>query len=52
MKCTIENLELILRTVQEWHVDEQQGADFGQFDDESDLLHAVESTIEQIEEQD
>ena len=52
MKCTIKNLDLVFRTIKEWHQDNQSGADFGQFDDESDLLHAVQSTIEQLEEAD
>ncbi len=51
MKCTIENINLVFDKVSEMHFDSQTGADFAEFDDESDLLTAFERVIEWIEEE-
>lgn len=51
MKCTLDNVEKVFRTINDHHADAQTGADFGQFDNESDLLTAVERVISMIEEE-
>ena len=50
MKATSKNIERVFQLLKEQHAGNFQGADFGQFDDESDLLSALESVIEQIKE--
>lgn len=52
MKATLENIKKVTTLLNEWHSDNFGGGDFGQFDDESDLLHSVKSIIEQLEEED
>ena len=47
MKCTLENLELVLNTIQESHEDNQRT---GEYDNETDLLDAVKRTIEGLTE--
>lgn len=50
MKCTTENIEKVFRTLLAQHVDNTgASADFGQFDDESDLVSAVKNVIDQLE---
>ena len=52
MKCTIKNLELVFKLIQDNHIDNDAGgADFAEYDDESDLLGAVERAVEMIEEE-
>jgi len=50
MKATIKNINKVFNLLTEWHIDNQAGADFAQFDDESDLEDAVKSVIEQLKE--
>ena len=45
MKCTINNLNKVFSFIKEQHPSNQTGADFAQFDDESNLVDAVKSTI-------
>lgn len=51
MKCTLKNLDKVIEYIQERHVDNQYGADFAQFDDETDLVTAIENTVEHLIEQ-
>jgi len=51
MKCTIKNLELVFKTIKDNHIDSNlSGADFADYDNESDISGAVERAIEMIEE--
>jgi len=50
MKATIKNIEKLFNFLNEHHVDFQTGADFGLYDDESELLSACENAIENLEE--
>lgn len=49
MKCTVKNIILLFGYILENHADNQRGADFAEFDDENDMLHAVEDGIEFLE---
>lgn len=51
MKCTSKNIKRVFDLINEWHVDNFDGADFAQFDDDSDLLDVVGSVIEQVKEE-
>ncbi len=46
----MENLKLVFDTVIEGHIDTQEGADFANWDDESDLVWAVSEVVKWIEE--
>lgn len=51
MKCTLKNLERVFNFINDNHVDSNGGgADFAMFDDESELVGAVEYTLEQLDE--
>ena len=51
MKCTLKNLYMVCDKIAETHVDSQTGADFAEFDDESDLLNAVETVLDWYKEE-
>jgi hypothetical protein len=48
MNCTLSNLDKVFKIIYEQHLDNYEHAEF---DDETDLLSAVESVIRQIEEE-
>jgi hypothetical protein len=51
MKCTLKNLERVVNFINDNHLDAYgDGADFAMFDDESELVGAVEYTLEQLDE--
>ena len=52
MNFTLKNLERLYKFLNDNHVDSYSGgADFGEYDEESDLLEAVSRSIEMIEEE-
>ena len=48
MKCTLENLDLVVKFIKEQHAD---NSEHGEFDDESDLVDVVQRVVTQIKEE-
>lgn len=49
MKATVNNINRVFSALLDHHADNQRGADFGMFDDDSDLIEAVGRTVEELE---
>lgn len=48
MYCTLENLEKVFNMINEQHSD---NSEHGEFDDETDLVVAIQRVVNQIEEE-
>jgi biotin synthase-related radical SAM superfamily protein len=48
MKCTLENLDRVVKFIMEQHAD---NSEHGEFDDESDLVDVIQRVVTQIEDE-